>query len=789
MKSLLSGTILTLFLTNICFAQWFWQNPIPGNTFGINKIKFFDENNGMVIGTEGTIYMTTNGGTTWGATYTGESGDLIDIGFSNDKIGIAITDESVLKTTDGGLTWNKINQAGSGTDFQRCAVADSLHFFVAVRIFGTQTQNFVLITNDGGNTWQQSSILYGMPYELYFINNNLGLYIIGNKLYRTTNGGMNWTFTKQFPALSFYSISFCDSLNGIMMNLYAYKTNDGGLTWDQVSSPDGMFDVLYYSPELIIAVGAHKSVYKSTDLGSTWTQLLRLSSGSSDIFNSISVINDVYYITGPGTIYKSLDSGANWFSIQQGTTEYLYSIDMPNRNFGITVGGNGTILTTHNSGATWESKISGTDEYLYSVACIDTLNALAVGYNGTIIKTTNGGESWEPKVSGVNAGISRIEMLNQSTGLAVGSGGILLKTTDGGDTWQHQVLNDMRLSTSRYIDSSNIFIGGNISGSYGYILRSQDAGINWDTVYQMLYNSPLTICRLGTQSLIATCYYGLILKSTDMGSTWSTLNSPRQYHCYASFIDSLNGLLCFMDGYIYRTTNGGNSWNSEWPYYSELRDIQMLNINDAVAVGFSGAIISTITDHIMPVELISFSGYSEYGKVYLNWQTASELNNLMFEIERREITDKNEGDWIKIGYRTGSGTTSEITNYSFVDDMRNINSFTAQYRLKQIDFNGDFSYSDIIDVKTSKANYQLLQNFPNPFNPITKIRYSVPSLTRVQLKVFDILGAEIATLVNEDKPAGNYELNWNPGILPTGVYFYQLKAGDFVQTRKMILLK
>ena len=105
MKSLLSGTILTLFLTNICFAQWFWQNPIPGNTFGINKIKFFDENNGMVIGTEGTIYMTTNGGTTWGATYTGESGDLIDIGFSNDKIGIAITDESVLKTTDGGLTW------------------------------------------------------------------------------------------------------------------------------------------------------------------------------------------------------------------------------------------------------------------------------------------------------------------------------------------------------------------------------------------------------------------------------------------------------------------------------------------------------------------------------------------------------------------------------------------------------------------------------------------------------------------------------------------------------------
>jgi hypothetical protein len=291
-------------------------------------------------------------------------------------------------------------------------------------------------------------------------------------------------------------------------------------------------------------------------------------------------------------------------------------------------------------------------------------------------------------------------MLNQNYGMAVGWGGTLLKTTDGGDTWQSQTISDMNFWVSSYMDSSNIFLGGS-TYSYGYILRSQNAGLSWDTVYQVLYKSPYTICRLGEQSLIVSMSDGLIIKSTDMGSSWISLNSPRQYHCYTSFIDSLNGLLCFMDGYIYRTTNGGNSWISEWPFsYSDLKDIQMLNIEDAVAVGTNGSIISTITDHIVSVD-----------------------------------------------------------------------------------------YSNIIDLNTSSVNYRLLQNYPNPFNPTTTINYEMLTAGKVKLVVYDLLGSEVKVLVDEEKSAGRYEVTFDGSKLSSGIYFYQLKAGEFSETRKMVLLK
>jgi hypothetical protein len=134
-------------------------------------------------------------------------------------------------------------------------------------------------------------------------------------------------------------------------------------------------------------------------------------------------------------------------------------------------------------------------------------------------------------------------------------------------------------------------------------------------------------------------------------------------------------------------------------------------------------------------------------------------------------------------------------NYSFIDE--NVSTGTYQYRLKQVDFDGSHTYSDIVEVDvTGPTQFSLEQNYPNPFNPTTKIRYQIPASlnpsqggTLVQLIVYDVLGNEIATLVNEEKTAGNYELEFDATGLPSGVYFYQLNAGNYIETKKMLLMK
>ncbi len=186
----------------------------------------------------------------------------------------------------------------------------------------------------------------------------------------------------------------------------------------------------------------------------------------------------------------------------------------------------------------------------------------------------------------------------------------------------------------------------------------------------------------------------------------------------------------------------------------------------------------------VPVELINFGAELNTDKIILNWSTATETNNLGFEIEK-----KIYNNWEKIGSVAGMGTSSELNNYSFTD--YNTSAHNVFYRLKQIDFDGTIKYSKQIEVNIPEVplNFSLSQNFPNPFNPSTLIKYSIPNANIVILKIYDVLGSEITTLVNEFKNAGTYEVNFNALNLSSGIYFYKIKSGNFNETKKMLLLK
>ena len=198
----------------------------------------------------------------------------------------------------------------------------------------------------------------------------------------------------------------------------------------------------------------------------------------------------------------------------------------------------------------------------------------------------------------------------------------------------------------------------------------------------------------------------------------------------------------------------------------------------------------------VPVALTSFTAEASDDEVNLIWNTATETNNRGFEIERISLTASPSRGWEKIGFVPGFGTTAEPKSYSYIDSKLKAGKYS--YRLKQIDFDGTFKFSEEVNVDVyTPIQFTLEQNYPNPFNPSTKIKYSVPDVIAsgakqsqlVTIKVYDVLGREVATLVNEEKEAGRFEVVFDARTLTSGIYFYTMEADKFIDVKKMIIIK
>jgi hypothetical protein len=186
----------------------------------------------------------------------------------------------------------------------------------------------------------------------------------------------------------------------------------------------------------------------------------------------------------------------------------------------------------------------------------------------------------------------------------------------------------------------------------------------------------------------------------------------------------------------------------------------------------------------IPVELTAFTAVVLNDDVELNWNTATETNNMGFEIQRRT----GDGEFEKVGFVPGHGTTTEIQSYSYADLKVASGNYT--YRLKQMDYDGSFEYSSEVAVDvTVPLEFVLEQNYPNPFNPSTVIKYSIPENGFVTLDVYNLLGEKVASLVNGVHEAGRYEVNFDASSLASGVYVYTISAGSFNLVKKMLLMK
>jgi hypothetical protein len=238
--------------------------------------------------------------------------------------------------------------------------------------------------------------------------------------------------------------------------------------------------------------------------------------------------------------------------------------------------------------------------------------------------------------------------------------------------------------------------------------------------------------------------------------------------------------------------------SSEWVDVASIPGVSVQYLQPFLIINgltsFGEFAIGSTGDNQLPVELTSFTGVLSGKSVDLTWTTATELNNAGFAIERSLVTDNaSSALWTSLGFVRGHGTTSNAQTYTYRDETA---VGKVRYRLKQTDYDGTVAYSPVVEVQAvMPQRFSLAQNFPNPFNPSTRITYQLPISSDVRLDIFDMLGRRVTTLVNERQPAGAYSVNFNAtsisggGSLASGVYFYKLQSGTFIETKKMMLVK
>jgi len=403
-------------------------------------------------------------------------------------------------------------------------------------------------------------------------------------------------------------------------------------------------------------------------------------------------------------------------------------------------------------------------------------------------RQTNSGASW----TAVNNGLTS----NKVWSLAVSDSNIFVGTATGGvfrltvnDTNWTAVNTGITNSSvySLVVSGSNIF-----AGTGGGVFLSTNSGTSWTAVNTGLTNTLITALAVSDANLFAGTAGGGIFLSTNNGTSWTAVNTGiTSNYVYAFAVSDRNVFAGTSTKGIFLSTNNGTNWTdvNQGLTVINVRSLTVLGTN-LFAGTYSGGVWRRSLYEMIPVELTSFTANVNGIDVILNWTTATETNNQGFEIERQvDNRQYSAASWEKIGYVAGFGTTTETKSYSYTDD--NISAGKYVYRLKQIDYDGTFEYSNEIEVEIglTPSEFALEQNYPNPFNPNTVIKYSILEEGFVTLEVYNLLGEKVASLVNEMQEAGRYDINFDASNLSSGIYVYSLRSGKFTSVKKMLLLR
>jgi photosystem II stability/assembly factor-like uncharacterized protein len=730
-KSYFSILIILVFNIYNLFAQttvsWQWRHPTPTGNT-LRWCQILDANTWYMAGNGGTFVKTTDGGASW---------------YLNPSAGYSIPNH-----------WSYNVERGYFRDKDNGVIA---------------TQVTLKKTTDGGITFDEIPGSHASWYSIYFLNNTTG-YASGSNIWaKTTDGGSTWLFNTQAGGWDIYTINDTLILINSTSQGTVFRSEDGGLTWSQINTgvSVNLYRIKFLNKDTGFICGSSGTVLLTTNSGVNW--ITRNSGIPSIGLLDLDIVHkpDAIFVTGGDInyIYRSTDLGTTWDTVgilapsEVNMQDYPYlaylSADFISGDSMLVVGSYGLINTRF-----WKSRVCYTNLIKYGTnwdAVVWSIRALsgngkvwAVGSygiganpyagNDQIMYSSNGGNTWNiqpTEASAYQLPLYSIFMINEYTGYAAGYTGLIIKTTNGGTNWINQSSpTTSSLSNIDFINSST----GWIFGESGIIYKTTNTAENW--LQQTSGTSNAIIGDMVDQN---TGWFvgsgGIVSKTTDGGSNWTPQNANAGTHTLYS-IKMLNANTGYLCGYtvVRKTSNGGDNWDSvQTPYStSTYFSLDFIDANNGVVTGYGGQVMRTT------------NGGQSWTVYYIGTDNALYASYMV------------SVDTIFVG-----------------------GSAAAIYKLpmgviKVLEWSNEVP-----------AKYVLYQNYPNPFNPSTTIKFSLPKAGNVVLRIYDITGRIVRTLLdNEQLNIGTVTLTFDGINLSSGVYFYSLLVdGKMIDSKKMVLVK